>query len=125
MLLVSIAHAGEAVIVKSVGRIVAGEEVASLKKVVLCHQDSKVIVLDLSHVETIDGAGLGLLAFLAGWTRLTGTKLVISDPSPHVRELLDLTRLSSVLEIRSSEDLSAAAVRAALYPEAAALPCHH
>jgi anti-anti-sigma regulatory factor len=45
---------------------------------------------------------MGLLAFLAGWTRVVGTKLTITNPSRHVRELLELTNLDAVLEV--SED---------------------
>lgn len=125
MLLVNVEHAGEAVILRYVGRIVAGEEVASLKRFALCHQpESKVLVLDLARVESIDGAGLGLLAFLAGWSRVIGTKLAVMDPSRQVRKLLDLTRLSSVVEICSSEDLSAAIGAAALSLLPAAFACH-
>ena len=51
----------------------------------------------------MDGSGLGLLAFLAGWTRVVGTELRLLNPSRRVRELLALTRLDSVLEICDSE----------------------
>lgn len=102
MLVLNLQEIGETIIIRCSGRIVAGEEVASLKRAVLCHQDSKAIALDLAEVETLDGAGMGLLAFLAGWTRVVGTQLRIMNPSRHVRELLELTNLDSVLEV--SED---------------------
>jgi anti-anti-sigma factor len=60
-------------------------------------------VLDLAHVQMLDGAGMGLLAFLAGWTRVMGTRLKIQNPSRRVQELLELTNLDSVLEICFTE----------------------
>jgi anti-anti-sigma factor len=97
---------GETAIIRCEGRIVAGEEVARLKSAVLCHQDSRTVMLDMEKVEMIDGSGLGLLAFLAGWTRIVGTEVKLVNPTRRVRELLHLTKLDSVLEICPAEDLS-------------------
>jgi anti-sigma B factor antagonist len=103
MLTIKMENNGETLILHCAGRIVAGEEVASLKAAVLCHQESRVLVLDLANVEMLDGAGMGLVAFLAGWTRVVGTGLKILNPSRRVQELLELTNLDSVVEIRFSE----------------------
>jgi anti-anti-sigma factor len=103
MLVVNRQDRGDVSIFRCVGRVVAGEEVAILKKAVLCHQNGNVVMLDMSEVFTIDGAGLGLLAFLAGWTRVVGMRLKVLSPSPRVRQLLELTNLDSVLEICDSE----------------------
>lgn len=108
MLVVNIQNAGDAVILKCAGRVVAGEEVATLKGTALCHQESKVLVLDLAKVDRFDCAGLGLLAFLAGWSRVVGTRLTILNPSYQVLQLLELTNLDSVLEIASSESMQPA-----------------
>jgi anti-sigma B factor antagonist len=103
MLVVNRQDRGDVSIFRCVGRVVAGEEVAILKKAVLCHQNGNVVMLDMSEVFTIDGAGLGLLAFLAGWTRIVGMRLKVLSPSSRVRQLLELTNLDSVLEICDSE----------------------
>jgi anti-anti-sigma factor len=105
MLRTEITVLDETVIIKCEGRIVAGDEIARLKSAVLCHQESQTVELDLEKVEMIDGSGLGLLAFLAGWTRVVGTELKLVNPSRRVRELLALTRLDSVLEICSAEQV--------------------
>jgi anti-anti-sigma factor len=102
MLVVNRQDRGDVSIFRCVGRVVAGEEVAILKKAVLCHQNGNVVMLDMSEVFTIDGAGLGLLAFLAGWTRVVGMRLKVLSPSSRVRQLLELTNLDSVLEICDS-----------------------
>ncbi len=103
MLRTEIRVVGETVIIKCEGRVVAGDEIGRLKSAVLCHQDSRAIELDFEKVEMMDGSGLGLLAFLAGWTRVVGTELKLTNPSRRVRELLALTKLDSVLEICSVE----------------------
>lgn len=90
------------VLLRCTGRIVAGEEVNILRSVALAHSDRKEIVLDLANVSTLDGAGIGILAFLEGRTRTTGQRLRIQNPSTRVRELLELTNLDSVIEISPS-----------------------
>ncbi len=107
MLLVIIERVGEAVVLRCVGRIVAGEEVTSLRRTTLSQAGCKVLVLDLAKVDNIDGAGMGLLAFLHSWTRAAGNKLQLRNPSAHVREVLQLTNLDSVLEISPSPDFPA------------------
>jgi anti-anti-sigma factor len=105
MLRIEIQVFGELVTIKCAGRVVAGDEVARLKSAVLCHQDSKTVALDLEEVEMMDGSGLGLLAFLAGWTRVMGTEIKLVNPTRRVRELLALTKLDSVLEICTAEQI--------------------
>ena len=53
----------------------------------------------LRGVEAIDAAGLGLLVFLHTLGHAVGFELQVRNPMPRVRELLELTRLDSVLEI--------------------------
>lgn len=128
MLIVNIQNAGEAVILKCSGRIIAGEDVATLKRAVLCHQESKELILDFAKVERIDGSGLGLLAFVAGWTRIVGTKLRVLNPTRHVREVLEITNLDSVMEVCSTEEVEHAFRDAALshrYRQEAALLLAH
>jgi anti-anti-sigma factor len=102
MLVVNIHDRESGVLLRCTGRIVAGEEVNILRSVALAHSERKEIVLDLANVSTLDGAGIGMLAFLEGRTRSTGQRLRIQNPSAHVRELLELTNLDSVIEITPS-----------------------
>ena len=102
MLVVNIHDLENGVLLRCTGRIVAGEEVNILRSVALAHSDRKEIVLDLANVSTLDGTGIGILAFLEGRTRSTGQRLRIQNPSTRVRELLELTNLDSVIEITPS-----------------------
>jgi anti-anti-sigma factor len=109
---VTIHDLGKAAIVRCIGRIVVGETEA-LRKVVLS-QSRQTVVLDLAKVDVIDGTGIGLLVFLHGWARAIGIDLQLMNPTPLVRELLELTNLDSVFTIRFLED--AASSRAVVVP---------
>lgn len=64
------------------------------------------LVIDLSGVTFADSATLGVL--VAEHKRLvaTGRTLVLSDPGPAVRRVLELSGLLRVLEVRSSAQSS-------------------
>jgi anti-anti-sigma factor len=104
MLVVNILNLEDGVLLRCTGRIVAGEEVNILRSVALANSDRKQIVLDLANVSTLDGAGIGMLAFLQGRVRSNGLQLRIQNPSHHVRELLELTNLDSVIEVTPSDE---------------------
>jgi anti-anti-sigma factor len=104
MLVVNIHNLEDGVLLRCTGRIVAGEEVNILRSVAMAHSDRKHIVLDLANVSFLDGAGIGMLAFLQGRVRSQGLHLCIQNPSPHVRELLELTNLDSVIEVSPSDE---------------------
>jgi anti-anti-sigma factor len=96
---------GETTVLECAGRLVAGDEAAALKRSALSAATAAVLILDLSRVDKVDGAGLGVLAFLQGWSRSAGIHLRIADPTPRVRRLLDLTKLTAVLEICSGYEV--------------------
>lgn len=104
MLVVNIHNLDNGVLLRCTGRIVAGEEVNILRSVAMAHSDREQIVLDLANVSTLDGAGIGMLAFLQGRVRSNGLQLRIQNPSAHVRELLELTNLDSVIEVIPSDE---------------------
>jgi anti-anti-sigma factor len=51
--------------------------------------------LDLSELEQIDAAGLGMLAMLHDFARQSGHALTLTNPSEHVWKLLCLTGLDA------------------------------
>jgi anti-anti-sigma factor len=84
---------GEMTILKCSGRIVRGEETALLCAAV--QQQQRDIILDLSEVDAVDAAGIGLLVTL----QAAGYYLTLMNPAAHVREILRVTKLDTVIEI--------------------------
>ncbi len=106
---------GDVIIVCCQGRIVYRDEAAALSRLVgqmLAGEalaETSGIVLDLSCVSSIDGAGLGELALLQTWAmqsraRGKSVDLKFAGPNPLVRNLLGLTNLDRVLEVHPSVD---------------------
>lgn len=74
------------------------------------------IIADFSKVSYIDSTGIGfLIAIYTSVRRDTGGQFVVSGPNRRVRDVLDLTKLSSILKLYDSE----AAARTALKAQAA------
>jgi anti-anti-sigma factor len=95
---------GDVAVLQCTGRIVRGEALPFLKCAVTGLKKPRVVVLDLTAVEMLDGGGLGMLVFLHRWTRDNGIQLKLVNPSEFVREMLDRTRLSCVFDISSVDD---------------------
>jgi len=94
MLQVVVEHTADTVVLRCVGRIVAGEEVHALQDTVVSHTDKHVVLLDLAGVDSIDAAGLGLLMFFQTLGRALGFELTLLQPSERVREMLEITNLT-------------------------------
>jgi anti-anti-sigma factor len=65
--------------------------------------DKRSVMIDLAGVDIIDAAGLGLFAFLHSLGYALGFELQLTNPTFRICELLELTRLDSVLDISRSE----------------------
>src|SRR6516225_10133561 len=92
-------------VVRCGGRLVRGEALNFLKDAVTSLSGLRVIVLDLSEVEMLDGGGLGILVFLHKFTRSAGIQLKLVNPSSLVLEMLTRTRLTTVLHVSSIVDV--------------------
>ena len=91
---------GEVIVLHCEGRIVYGEEAAALSRVVAeALRRAQEVVLDLEGVESIDSAGLGELVLALLLAKEQDKSLKLAGVKPRVRDLFDLTRLSSVFEI--------------------------
>ena len=62
-------------------------------------KDSRIVVLDLSEVESLDAGGLTTLLSLHQWALNRGVQLKLVNPSHFVREILVRTRLDRVFDI--------------------------
>jgi len=104
MLLVIAQDLPDMSILRLAGRIVQGDGSTALLNAVMSRQRKQPIVLDLAEVDTVDAHGLGLLAFLYKWARDNGIDFKIANAKAHVRDVLALTKLDSVLEVCSLND---------------------
>jgi len=95
---------GDVAVLQCAGRVVRGEALHFLKDAVIGLKQPRVVVLDLSAVEMLDGGGLGMLVFLHRWTGDRAIQLKLVNPSNFVREMLERTRLSCVFNISSMGD---------------------
>ena len=81
------------------GRIVYDEAATLSGKLAELLPHSRQVVLDLSGVKMMDGAGLGELVVLLMWAQANQGTIMLAAPNSRVHELLELTRLASVFEI--------------------------
>ncbi len=90
------------------GRVVFGEESASLRDTVkkLLAQNPKV-VMNLREVNYIDSGGLGTLVSLYTTAKNAGGAVKLARLSKRVDELLQITKLLTVFEVFDDEEAAA------------------
>jgi anti-sigma B factor antagonist len=92
------------IIVDCSGRLIFGEESGALrdsvKKLLPAY---KQIVLNMKSVTYIDSGGLGTLVSLYSSARAAGGELKLANLSAKNLELLQITKLVTVFDIRDSE----------------------
>lgn len=102
--------AGGVVIFELHGRLVYEEGDEVLRDCVssLIRTGPRSLLVDLQDVNYVDSAGIG--AIVEAYLKLTrrGGELKLLAPSDHVRHVLDITRLTTILEVYDEE---AAALR--------------
>ncbi len=109
-----ISRVDNVLVVSCSGRIVFGEETTELCKSVrsLLPQNPQII-LNLRGVDYVDSGGLGAVLGLVLSARILGGDIKICDPSSRVQNVLQLTRLISVIDIFAREEEAVAAFRRA------------
>src|SRR5579864_704223 len=116
MLTIDVEKTGDVAVVRCTGRIVRGAEVRTLRNAVFAEKDIRVVVIDLSDVETLDAGGLTALLSLQQWAQSRKVQLKLVNPSHFVNEVLTRTGLDHVFDISTFEH--------ALFVLSAA-HCHH
>jgi anti-sigma B factor antagonist len=90
------------------GRLVFGEESASLRsKVKELLAQSPNVVLNLREVNFIDSGGLGTLVSLYTSARSAGGAVKLASLSQRVGDLLQITKLLTVFEVFEDEETAA------------------
>jgi anti-sigma B factor antagonist len=96
------------VVVDCSGRLVFGEESASLRELVrqMLAQSPRVI-MSLREVNYIDSGGLGTLVSLYTTARNAGGAVKLARLSQRVGDLLQLTKLLTIFEVFEDEETAA------------------
>ena len=91
-------QSGGIIVIHCAGRIVYREEAAALSREVgKALRHTRGVVLDLAGVGRLDSAGLGGLVLVHNSAESKGKTVKLASANAHVREMLKLTNLSSVL----------------------------
>ena len=94
-----------AVILELIGRVVAGEEVDSVRKMIhdLVDHDHKKVSLNLDQVGRIDSTGIGMLVEAVIYTVKQGGQLNLYKVPRLVRNILTTHRLLQAFDVYGSE----------------------
>jgi len=103
MLRIDIHDAGQQATLHCAGRIVLGVEIEILRCMAEARSEA-CLILDLSGVDAIDAAGLGLLVELHCRACSRNRTLRLTKVPPCVLRVIELVNLRSVLEIEANED---------------------
>ena len=103
MLTIDVEKTGDVAVVRCVGRIVRGGGIRTLRDAVLSEKNVRIVVIDLSDVETLDAGGLTVLLSLQQWARNRNVQLKLVNPSHFVNEVLTRTGLHRVFDISKFE----------------------
>lgn len=103
-------QAGSVTIVDISGRIVLGQETASLRNLVsdLLSKGHNKILFNFAAVDYIDSSGIGYLVGAFSSVRSHNGDLKVLNPTKNVQDVLQKTKLNTILEIKDDE---AAALR--------------
>jgi anti-sigma B factor antagonist len=95
----------EVAVIRCKGRIVYGIEAGALSgEIAEVAPRTRRVVIDLSGVEMIDAAGLGELVSVAVAGQASRCYMTMVAPGHFLRQLLELTKLTSVLELYPTFD---------------------
>jgi len=99
MLTIHVDRNGTLSVVRLRGRIVRGREVQALRSAVTSEKQSRIIVLDLTEVQSLDAGGLNTLVSLHSWAGSRDVQLKLANPSPFVHQMLKRTQLDRLFDI--------------------------
>jgi len=95
---------GGILLVSMSGKLALGRESQRIETTVdeLAKKREHKVIFDLSKVEYIDSAGIGLLALASGKIKEGGGKLVVVSAGGRVLEMLKLTQMTAIVTLCAS-----------------------
>ena len=97
---------GDVAVVQCEGGLAHSDEAFKLRDAVSKHPDARVIVLDLSEMNSISGAGVAMLLFLERWALDHEIELKVFNPSNSVRNRIKEAQSVMDVEIPTIYDVS-------------------
>ena len=99
-------------VVELTGRLALGRESQRIETLVddLARKGSLRVIFDLSGVDYIDSAGIGMVALASGKLKESGGTLALVAPTGRVLDLLNLTQMNAIVKVCPTMDAAAAAV---------------
>ena len=99
-------------LVELTGKLAMGRECQRIETLVedLVKRHAKRVIFDMTGVDHSDSAGIGMLALAAGRMKESGGSLVVVAAEGKVLHLLNLTQLTSIIQVCPTVDAAAAAL---------------
>lgn len=104
MFTVHIENVGAITVIECEGRIEKSECALKLHDAVTSQLNSRAIVLDLTGVHVIEGAGLGMLWFLQNWTQSHDIDFKLFNPTNSVLNRLECNKAMLRFDIATIEE---------------------
>ena len=97
-------------VVELIGKIALGRESQRIETLVddLIKRGSLRAIFDMSGVDYMDSAGIGMLALAAGKLRESGGKLAIVAPEGKILQLLNQTQMTAIVGVCPTVESAAA-----------------
>lgn len=107
---ISARRSGDVTILDLDGRVTIGRDNDSLNNRLqdLAHQDVKKVLVNLTSVSQLDSSGLSTLVRAYITFQNSGGSLKLLHPGGHVREVLELTRLTKTIPTLDDEAVAVA-----------------
>ena len=96
---------GDVTVIDSAGRITLGEGASSFRDTIrdLANKGEKKILINLSEVSYIDSSGIGELVSAFTTVKNSGGELKLLNLTKKVHDLLQITKLYTVFDIKDDE----------------------
>ena len=102
-MVIEIKQKDEVCLLRCEGRFVAGTdpEYLRIKRDEIKRLNCKKVLADFSEVSQVGSAGIGFIVGVYTSTRNSGGRFILAGLRPRVREIFDLTRVSTVIPLAS------------------------
>ena len=88
-------------VVELTGKLALGRESQRIESLVdeMAQKGERHIIFDMTGVDYIDSAGIGLVALASGKLKESGGKLVIVAPEGRVLTMLNMTQMDAIVTV--------------------------